>query len=70
MAFYNRVTALAYKGRVADVIYLESCKTFDTVPDDILVSNLKRHGFNGWITQYIENWLDCVTQNVAVNNPM
>ena len=56
--------------RATHIIYLDLCKAFDSVPHHILISQLERHGCDGWTTWLVKNWFYGHTQRAAVSSSM
>jgi len=57
ISFYDQVTRLVDEGMAVDVVCLEFCKAFDTVPHSILLEKLAAHGLDGYTLHWIKNWL-------------
>jgi len=70
VAFCDGVTALLDEGRATDVICLDLCKAFDTVPHNILVYKMETHGFGRWTAWWIRSWLDGCTRRAGIHSLM
>lgn len=69
VTYYDRVnTPLLDEGKVTENHLPLFVKSINNVPHNILVSKLKRHGFDRWTTRWIRIQLDGHTQRIAVNS--
>jgi len=57
ISFYDQVTCLLDEGKAVDIIYLDFCNSFNTVPHSVLLEKLAAHGLDGFTLRWIKNWL-------------
>lgn len=60
----DKMTCLLDEGEAVDVIYLDFCKTFDTVAHCIQLEKLAVHALDSFTVHKVKNWLDGQAQRV------
>ena len=64
--FMNKLTSIVDEGGAADVFYLDFAKAFDKVPTQRLLLKLKNKGVDGFVYEWVKEWLKDRTQAVRV----
>ena len=67
LEFLETVTSVIDSGEWFDVVYLDFSKAFDKVPKLRLLETLKAHGIDGFLLNWLENWLSNRRQRVVLN---
>uniref|UniRef100_A0A493TCF1 Reverse transcriptase domain-containing protein n=2 Tax=Anas platyrhynchos TaxID=8839 RepID=A0A493TCF1_ANAPP len=67
ISFYDKVTRWVDEEKVADVVYLDFSKAFDTVSHSILLKKLAALGLDWHTLRWVKTWLDSQAQRVVVN---
>jgi len=65
--FFEDVTKHIEEGRAVDVVYMDFSKAFDKVPHGRLIQKVRRHGVQGNLAVWIQNWLAHRRQRVGVD---
>ena len=67
LEFFDKITEIYDNVEAADVIYLDFSNAFDKVPTKRLLNKIKSYGIDGYILQWIENWLKNRSQRTVLN---
>lgn len=62
--FYDGMTGWVNEGTIADVIFLNSSKVFDSVSHNNIMNKLRNCGSDGWTESWIKNWLSGRTKRL------
>ena len=66
LEFLEEITANIDEGNPCDIIYMDFQKAFDKVPHARLIKKLEKHGINGKLLKWIEEWLKNRKQRVVL----
>ena len=68
ITFLDLLTRSVDTGKLADAVFLDYAKAFDTVPHSLLLEKLRDHGVAGILLSWISDYLQGRTQVVKINN--